>query len=210
MNASHQEFSELLPFYANGTLDERERAQLDLHLRACLMCRAELAQEQRLLRAFRSSDSDSLLLDDGFARVMTRVRGAGAQPTTARRRWGQRALRHVARRAAIVGVLAAVVLGINHMQGHIGQVDQRFHTLSRDGGRVVGADVVYVAFDSKASMGAINAALAAVHGDVVSGPNRDNVLTVRVPVADVAAAVARLQARAEVRFAAAAAPGATP
>ncbi len=210
MHASHQEFSELLPFYANGTLDERERAQLDLHLRACLMCRAELAQEQRLLRAFRSSDSDSLLLDDGFARVMTRVRGAGAQPTTARRRWGQRALRHVARRAAIVGVLAAVVLGINHMQGHIGQVDQRFHTLSRDGGRVVGADVVYVAFDSKASMGAINAALAAVHGDVVSGPNRDNVLTVRVPVADVAAAVARLQAHAEVRFAAAAAPGATP
>ncbi len=209
MNASHQEFSELLPFYANGTLDERERAQLDLHLRACLTCRAELAQEQRLLRAFRSSDSEGRLLDDGFARVMTRVRGAVAQPTP-RRRWGQRTLRHLARRAAMVAVLAAVVLGINHMQGHVGLVDQSFHTLSQDGGRVVGADVLYVAFDTKASMGAINAALAAVHGDVVSGPNRDNVLTVRVPAADVAAAVARLQAHAEVRFAAAAAPGAAP
>ncbi len=210
MHASHQEFSELLPFYANGTLDERERAQLDLHLRGCLVCRAELAQEQRLLRAFRDSDSEGLLLDDGFARVMTRVRGAAAQPTPLRRGWGQRTLRHVARRAAMVAVLAGVVLGIHHMQGHIGEVDQRFHTLSRDGGSVVGADVLYVAFDTKASMGAINAALAAVHGDVVSGPNRDNVLTVRVPAADVASAVARLQARAEVRFAAAAAPGAAP
>ena len=40
MNASHQEFSELLPFYANGTLDERERAQLE-EARAALEIEAQ-------------------------------------------------------------------------------------------------------------------------------------------------------------------------
>lgn len=212
MNASHQhqEISELLPFYANGTLVGSERERIEGHLRGCLVCRAELAEDQALLRAFRGADNDDRLVDDGFDRVMSRVRGSTARPTPGWRRWGQRTLRHVARRGAMVAVLAAVAFGIAQMQGNAGFVKQSFHTLSQDRGTVVGADVLYVAFDPKASMGAINEALAAVRGDVVSGPNHENVFTVRVPAAEVAMAVDTLKARAEVRFAAAAAPGATP
>jgi len=206
----HQHVSELLPFYANGTLHDTERAEVEAHLRGCLNCRAELAAEQRLLRAFRATDSDERQVDDGFDRVMSRVRGGSTRPSARWQRWGRRTLHHVARRAAMVAVLAGVVVGIAQMQDNAGLVKQTFHTLSQDGGQVVGADVVYVAFDAKASMGAINDALAAVRGDVVSGPNRDNVFTVRVPAAQVAAAVDVLKARAEVRFVAAAAPGATP
>ena len=47
-------------------------------------------------------------------------------------------------------------------------------------------------------------------GDVVSGPNRDNVFTVRVPASEVATAVDTLKARSGVKFAAPAAPGAAP
>lgn len=212
MNASlsHQEVSELLPFYVNGSLDDAERTQLDAHLRGCLTCRAELAGEQRLMQAFRRTDSDRQQVDDGFERVMARVRGSGAQPSQpAWRRWGRRGLAHAARRVAMVAMLAGVVFGIAHLEGNVGLVEPSFHTLSQDRGSVVGADVLYVAFDAKAPMTAIQEALAAVNGDVVSGPNRDNVFTVRVPASQVETAVAALKARGGVRFAAAAAPGVT-
>ncbi|MCC6709330.1 MAG: zf-HC2 domain-containing protein [Gammaproteobacteria bacterium] len=212
MNASfpHQEFSELLPFYVNGTLGDAERAALDEHLRGCLTCRAELAGEQRLMQAFRSSDAEQQVADDGFERVMARVRGSAAQPPSAWRRWGRRSVQHAVRRVAMVAMLAGVMFGIAHMQGRVGLVEQSFHTLSQDRGSVVGADVLYVAFDAQASMAAIKDALATVKGDVVSGPNRDNVFTVRVPASEVATAVDTLKARSGVKFAAPAAPGAAP
>ncbi len=75
---------------------------------------------------------------------------------------------------------------------------------------MVGADVLYVAFDAQAPMAAIQDALAAIQGDVVSGPNRDNVFTVRVPANQLASAVEALKTRDGVRFAAPAAPGAAP
>lgn len=212
MNAStsHQEISELLPFHANGTLADAERDKVDAHLRDCLVCRAELAGEQRLLRAFRSSDVEDRQIEDGFERTMARVRASHMPPHARWRRWGRRTMREFARRAALVAVLAGMVFGIVHLDGTGGVVEQRFHTLSEDRGSVVGADVLYVAFDAQASMASIQAALGAVQGDVVSGPNRDNVFTVRVPAAQVASAVATLQARGGVRFAAPAAPGAAP
>lgn len=213
---SHQEYSELLPFLVNGTLAGAERDRLDAHLAACLVCRAELAAEQRLAQAFRGSDSERHLADDGFERIMARVRGSAPPPPSSSsssspwRRWGRGGMRHATRRLAMIAMLAGVVFGIGHMQGNVGLVEQTFHTLSQDRGQVVGADVLYVAFDGEASMATIQEALAAVHGDVVSGPNHDNVFTVRVPASQVASALDTLKARSGVRFAAPAAPGAAP
>ncbi len=67
------------------------------------------------MRAFRSNDSADRQLDDGFERVMARVRGSSAKPTGTWRRWGQRSLHHFARRAVTVAVLAGVVFGIAQM-----------------------------------------------------------------------------------------------
>lgn len=205
MNTSqqHQELNELLPFFANSTLHEVERARVEAHLRACLICRAELAQEHELMHRFRSSDSAQCVAGDGFERVMLRVRGDRSRDLVTAVRWKKR---WRGRGLALAAALAGIVFGITQMNSSTKVGDQSFHTLSQDRGQTVGADIIYVAFHPAAAVGAIEAALAAVGGDVVSGPNRDHVLTVRVPSATVAAAVNKLKAHAEVKFVAAAAP----
>jgi anti-sigma factor RsiW len=44
----HLEVQKLLPWYATGTLDALEHAQVEAHLAGCPDCRAELAFERRL------------------------------------------------------------------------------------------------------------------------------------------------------------------
>ena len=211
MNASlpHQEWHELLPFLANDTLHGAERARVEEHLASCLTCRSELLAEQRLLRAFRSADAEAGQADDSFVHILARARAAGAPraalvplPASTRRRWGQRIGQGMARRVALVATLSAVALGLAHFQAGERVNVQRFHTLSEDRGRVVGADVLYVAFAPGVSIDSVAASLRAVGAEVVSGPNQDHVFTVRVPSTAVASAVATLAARDGVRFAA--------
>jgi hypothetical protein len=206
MNTSqqHQELCELLPFFANGTLHDDERARVAAHLNVCLVCRAELAREYELIHQFRSGANAQRVADDGFERVMSRVRSDASQnvvPTIgSKRRWSGHGL-------ALAAVMAGIVFGITQLYSATTKVSgQRFHTLSQARSQTVGADIVYVVFRPTASVSAINAALAAVDGDVVTGPNRDRVLTVRVPAASVTAAVDKLKARPEIHFVAAAAP----
>jgi hypothetical protein len=47
----HQEFSELLPWYVNGTIAEQDRLKLESHLEACAVCRADLLVERRIHRS---------------------------------------------------------------------------------------------------------------------------------------------------------------
>ena len=202
----HQEFSELLPFFANGSLSGTEYARVAAHLGSCLVCRAELGQEHILLQALGHSDAAEHRVDDSFERVMMRVRGEAAPLPVAARPWGRRVVYHHCRRLAVAALFAGVVFGVAQLVGDGGSNEPRFHTLSLDRSHVVGADIVYVIFNPAASVGAIHAALAAVQGDVVSGPNRDHGFTVRVAADGAAAAVSALRTRAEVHFVAAAAP----
>ncbi len=44
----HASMTELLPWYVNGTLDDPERARMEMHLRACPLCRADLNLERQV------------------------------------------------------------------------------------------------------------------------------------------------------------------
>lgn len=48
MSDEHEQWSNLLPWYANETLDARARAALEAHLRDCPTCRRELATWRRI------------------------------------------------------------------------------------------------------------------------------------------------------------------
>lgn len=48
MNPNHTQFQENLPAYALGALDPEELAALEEHLQTCEICRAELAEYQRV------------------------------------------------------------------------------------------------------------------------------------------------------------------
>lgn len=66
----HDEAEELLPWYANGQLDEADRAKVDAHLSSCAHCRQQLAIEGRLIDEFRAILPE---VESGWARVRNRI-----------------------------------------------------------------------------------------------------------------------------------------
>lgn len=209
---AHQRWLELLPFLANGALAGDERVALEAHLAQCAACRAELAAEQRLLQAFQQSAAPQVEGDERFAAILAAARADAVPPAAMRggprRRWRGAVGRPLARRLALLATLAALTVGVLQFQGGAPTTVQTFHTLSRDHGQVVGADVLYVAFEPGLASERISAALRAVEAEVLAGPTADQVLTVRVPAARLAGAVAALEAQPGVRLVAPAAPGA--
>lgn len=205
--AAHQRWLELLPFLANGSLTGDERVALEAHLAQCAGCRAELAAEQALLEAFQHSAPPMADGDERFAAILAAARAESIPPTVAHHDARPRFGRSLTRRLALAATLAALAVGVIQFQGGAPTAVQTFHTLSRDHGQVVGADVLYVAFEPGLASERISAALRAVEAEIVAGPTADQVLTVRVPAARLAGAVAALEAQPGVRLVAPAAPG---
>ena len=50
-SAEHHEVSELLPWYVNETLAERDRQRVDAHVGVCASCREDLAAQRRICQA---------------------------------------------------------------------------------------------------------------------------------------------------------------
>jgi len=60
MSGEHEKWNELLPWYANGTLDERTRAALETHLRDCPTCRRDLMAWRHIASAVRAQPAPTL------------------------------------------------------------------------------------------------------------------------------------------------------
>jgi anti-sigma factor RsiW len=98
--------AELLPFYANGTLDEAERARVDAELATCASCAAELRELQAIAAALtaRAADAPALprhVLDGALARIAHS--SAGGRVTNLRTAWWGTPARYATAAALVVG-----------------------------------------------------------------------------------------------------------
>jgi anti-sigma-K factor RskA len=66
----HDAAEELLPWYATGQLEERDRARVERHLLDCGECREQLAVERRLIDEFQSMTPE---MESGWARLRNRI-----------------------------------------------------------------------------------------------------------------------------------------
>lgn len=80
MNASsssphpaHRDVWMLLPWYVNGTLEGAECKLVQEHLKLCITCRREVAEQQRLAEAISRSRIMDSAPHTSFARLMERV-----------------------------------------------------------------------------------------------------------------------------------------
>jgi anti-sigma factor RsiW len=110
------EIAELLPFYANGTLDAAERARVDAELAACPSCAAELRELQSLAGALKAhADAAPPLpqhvFDNALARIATPP--AGAAVTKLRSAWWGTPARYATAAALVVGFGAAGMAAYN-------------------------------------------------------------------------------------------------
>ncbi len=117
----HQ-IAELLPFYANGTLDGAERARVEAELANCASCAAELRELQSLgvaLKA-RADDAPPLaqhVIDDALARVS--VPPVSSAAITLRTAWWGTPARYATAAALVVGVGAAAAAAYHAHEAEI-------------------------------------------------------------------------------------------
>jgi hypothetical protein len=102
------EITELLPFYANGTLAAAERARVDAELATCASCTEELREIERLAEALRERAADTPPLPDGLlGATLSRLDAVPAPPArplhALRSRWLAAPARYAAAAALVVG-----------------------------------------------------------------------------------------------------------
>jgi hypothetical protein len=199
---SHERALELLPWLVNGTLQAAERDALEQHVRACIVCRRELREQQRLATAVRAQPVVHVSAQAGLDEL-DRMLGASAREVRAapslRRRY--LALRPFAVAAAAGIALLAFLLWLTPLPQ---PGPEAYSTLATPPGE--GAVLVDVVFAQQTTAAEIGALLAKVGGEIVAGPSAVGRYSVRLgdgPLdqAAVERALATLSSDPRVRFA---------
>lgn len=197
----HGEAAELLPWFANGTLNTVERACVERHLARCISCRRELAHLDALRGLVQAEDSDSAA-NRALSRLQARIEeletksGPGALLRSAIGRW--QAMRPWLRgtalaQAALFALLACVWL--RPPAAHY------YHTLGAAAAPRGASASIVVVFYASAREEEIRDLLLRLHARIAGGPSPDGVYTLEVAADQQQTVLARLRQASNVRFA---------
>jgi hypothetical protein len=203
--ASHQELSELLPWYVNKTLQGAELKAVEAHLTVCLVCKRELIQLQNLAQAVVQDGALDSAEHASFLRLKKRLHsgtkldlnalpqqvdtsGNVSQISKAKKRgWVNNAALRPALAMAAALLLSLSVLMPRHTGNDLQQASA-FRTLS-DGQKqeAINANEIRVVFAENVGQQQKAQILQRVHGQFISdNPTAQGVYTVRLE-SDIAA-----------------------
>jgi hypothetical protein len=195
----HGRALELLPWLVNGTLTGVEREAVEQHTRACIACRRELKELERLHAAVRARRTVDVSAEAGFDRLSAELDTAAL---AARPRWRARyaAAAPFAIAAAAGMAVLAVLLWLTPLPKLDGNGYSTLATAPAEGALV---DIVF-ADDTTAAE--IQSLLDAIGGEIVAGPSDIGRYSVRVPAQEpnreqLGALLGALTADPRVRFA---------
>lgn len=168
----HTRAFELLPWFINGTLADAERVAVEQHVRACIVCRREIKEQQRLYASVRARRTADVSAEAGFDRLDSELDAA----TITRPRWRftyATATKFAAAAAAGVAVLA-ILLWFTPLPN-----------LDRDGYQTLAtppadAALVDIVFADETTAAQMQDLLADIDGKIVAGPSRVGRYSVRV------------------------------
>jgi hypothetical protein len=215
---SHQRVWELLPWYVNGSLEQRERERVEAHLAACLRCQEEERTCRRttagLAAAGEVAPSPHPIQ---FQRVLARVEESEREERRHDGGWRSlapfRSLVQAPRplRGALVAQAAVIFLLVGFLAwgalrpGSPSQAASPavYRTLSDPAPAPVPTVRLRVMFSPQATEREIRGLLLGIRGEITAGPSPLGLYTVEVPAAgDPAAGVlARLRSEPQVTFA---------
>jgi len=183
--------SELLPWFANGTLDAAEHRQVEAHLSACPQCREEVTAIKSLRTRLKDIESQGRSPGElGLARLKRRIRfetETAGNPSP--HRWLMPALA-----AAVIVIAAQAGLMLNMNAAH----RQNMQLMSGPA-----AGDIQIRFTTDARAEQIAALLQSIHGRIVGGPGAMDVYRIRIKAGasggkTVQEAIRRLRARHDV------------
>lgn len=201
-----QRFEELLPWYANGSLEAEDRTFVETYLEQHPEARSELEWYRSLQQRVREN-APAVPATIGLARAMRLIQGD--RPTLAERigaffgNFGMRPSYAIAG-LAILAVQGGVILNL------LGDLDQNADEIrSLNAVRVQEGPMLKVSFAPDAKEADIRMLVVQVQGELAGGPGQLGDYYLRVPAGSEAAALARVQA-APIVQAASLAPGVPP
>lgn len=192
---NHEEIIELLPWYANRTLDEDERREVEAHLARCRECAKEVESLSTMQKAVvetedRGPTLPTFALNRALAKIeeyeLARAHEVPIKQSTQpdqgwwRRWWKPTPL--FAR--ALIGAQIALVLALGTLA-----IYQYTHPAviykTASGGSVdeKGRARIVVRFDEGSTEQDIRQAVLAVKGKIVEGPSAQSLYTLQLPVA---------------------------
>ena len=192
---SHGRAFELLPWLVNGTLAGTEREAVEAHARACIACRRELKEQQRLYAAVRARRTADVSAEAGFEALDGELDAAAG-------RWRVRYA--TVAPFAIAAAAGIAVLALLVWFTPLPEMDPKVYstlaTSSASDGLLL--DVVFAEETTSAEMQQL---LDGIGGDIVAGPSNAGRYTVRVrgqgDDAQLRALLDALTADSRVRFA---------
>ena len=202
----NERFEELLPWYANGTLEGEDRAFVEAYLEQNPAARSELDWYRSLQQRVREN-VPAVPATIGLARTMRLIQGD--RPTFSERVsafFGNLGLRpsYALAALAVVAVQGGVITSL------LGDVrDNADQIRALRAVRVEEGPMLKVSFAPEAKETDIRMLLVQVHGELAGGPGQLGDYYLRVPAGTETAALARVQA-APIVQAAALAPGVPP
>jgi len=213
----HPEISALIPWYVNGTLDEREAQRVEAHLALCAMCREDLAQERYVYRGMNSAPFVEHIPAASLKRLQAQLDGAEAAPPAVSAANGRPAA-EPARRAlpwqgwmAASVALMAVALGLvaaDRWLPYRARVQPDYYTVTAPIPRPPN-EVIRAVFSPHITLVEMQAILDEAQLRIVSGPTEAGVYSLAAdshrPVNE---SLALLRGHAQVRFAESTVPGA--
>jgi len=191
-NRLHRRVWDLLPWYANGTLEDGERRTVESHLAACSRCREELSACSGLGELLRQVPENAPAPHPAhLARIMEKIgdheRAAWQSPLESLRNLLTATPRPVRWALAAQLVLVLVLglsLGLNRLLVHrpAQPAPTTYQTLS-DGPATsaVPSSRLRVVFAPGTTEQEIRGLLLGIRGQIVSGPSSLGVYTVEVP-----------------------------
>ena len=197
MKPDEMQIRELLPWYVNGTLDESRYGGLESHLAQWPHLRAERAWLTRLREQVREPLYDRTAQPSasaGLDTLMSRIHAEHSGKVVPLR--SRQAIRGTGPRwfPAAMGLAASIILVQAVVLGALLGQPARDTLAPLSGGAAATGTLLQMTFKPTATEARMRQALAAVQGEMVSGPGALGVYTVRVPEGQGPAAQQILQA----------------
>ncbi|CAG7856468.1 hypothetical protein MCAMS1_00965 [biofilm metagenome] len=188
----HQEFSQLLPWYVNKSLQGNELRAVESHINSCLTCKRELTQLTKLAQAVKHEGALDSAENASFARLRMRLHGQQPDATTQQQpavsgnvvqinaqaknqinSWYRPAL------AMAAAVLLSVIFILPMSANNPGNND--FRTLSNgEPEKAISTDEIRVVFANNINLQQKNTIVGRVHGQIIDNPTAQGVYTVRL------------------------------
>ena len=196
MKPDEAQVRELLPWYVNGTLDDSHYGKLESHLALWPHLRAEVAWLTQLREQVRQPLYDVAVQPSpsaGLGTLMSRIHAEQSGKVVPLH--SKQPVRAVAPRwfPAAMGIAASIILAQAVVLVSLTGQPGRDALTPLSGGTAAVGTLLQMTFKPTATEARMRQALAAVQGEMVSGPGALGVYTVRVPEGQGPAALQKLQ-----------------